>query len=278
LSQKIDVKSILQGASPSLASLVPNFLLRILARIIHQKEINKILYLHGEKKGLDFIRGVLDYFHISLKVYGQENLQGLIKPIVASNHPLGGMDGMILLQAVGQWYPGVKALVNDLLLNLFSLKDMFIPVNKHGSNRSNLSRYHEAYEMEEALVHFPAGLCSRKKAGVVRDLPWEKSFIRMAKTYNRPIVPTFFSGVNREFFYNLANLRRWSGLGFNIEMLFLVDEMFKQQGKEFAIHFGTPVYPQDLDEGSSAYWAKKLRRQVYEMQHEIQKEAAYASA
>jgi hypothetical protein len=216
LPQKIDLKSIIQSASPGLAALVPDFLLRLLGRIVHLREVNRILAQHGQKRGLDFIHAVLQEFRITAKYEGENYLKNLVRPVIASNHPLGGMDGMILMSTVGRWFPDVKALVNDLLLNLESLKGIFIPVNKHGSNRKNLELYHQAYQDEEALVHFPAGLCSRKKAGVIKDLPWEKSFIRLAKTHQRPIVPTFFSGMNTDWFYNLANLRRWSGLGFNI--------------------------------------------------------------
>jgi hypothetical protein len=204
LTQQIDLKAIIKGANPGIARLVPDFLIRLLNRITHLREVNHILSRHGKKRGLEFIQAVLEYFQISTNFRGEKQLVGLSRPVIASNHPLGGMDGMILIGAVGRWYPGVKALANDLLLNLESLRETFIPVNKHGSNKKNLERYHQAYEKEEALVHFPAGLCSRKKAGLVKDLPWEKSFIRLAKKYHRPIVPTFFSGVNTDFLLQLG--------------------------------------------------------------------------
>ena len=79
----------------------------------------------------------------------------------------------------------------------------------------------EAYASDCQILYFPAGLCSRKKRGIIKDLIWHKSFITKAVMHKRDIVPAFFSGRNSDFFYNLSNFRNFLGIKANIEMLYL---------------------------------------------------------
>ena len=125
----------------------------------------------------------------------------------------------------------------------------------------------EAYASDSQILYFPAGLCSRKQKGKIQDLDWKKNFVSKAVKYKRDIIPVHFKGSNSSFFYNLANLRAHSGIKFNIEMIYLPDEMTKQEGKEISLTFGKPVtYQTIIDSGLSMQeWSDKLHKMVHKM-------------
>jgi putative hemolysin len=265
---KIDVKRILQGKSPALAKKLPDFLIRYLAKIIHQDELNDILDRYGDKDGVDFMRELISYFDLRFVLRNTNLVPSEGRFIFASNHPLGGLDGICLATVIGDMFDGkVRYLVNDLLLNIRNLQSIFIPINKHGSQRKrNVVLINDAYASENQIITFPAGLCSRKIDGMIQDLEWKKSFVQKAVEYRRDIVPVFFDGQNSSSFYNLARLRKRVGLKANVEMLYLPDEMFKAKGKEFSITFGEPVPWQTFDNSRSyGEWATYMRERVYNL-------------
>ena len=229
----IYIEEIFKSKSPKIARLIPGFAYSLLKRLIHQDGINEFIARYGDRKGLDFADGMMEFLKVTYDVKGLENLpQADGRYIFASNHPLGGPDGVILISFLGKHYPDLKFPVNDLLLNLKNLNNIFLPVNKHGSmSREAAAAIEQAYASSCQIIMFPAGLCSRKMKGEIRDLAWQKSFVTKAVQYQRDIIPIFFSGKNSNFFYNLANFRKKLHLKFNVEMLWLPDETFKKIGK-----------------------------------------------
>jgi len=185
---------------------------------------------------------------------------------VAANHPLGGLDGMALMWAVGKVRKDIVFPVNDLLMNLDNLKELFIPINKHGSNAGNVRLIDETYASEKAILYFPAGLCSRKGKGGICDLEWKKSFIAKTRVHQRDIIPAFIEGRNSEWFYNLARWRSRLGIKANIEMLYLVDEMYKQRNKDIYITFGKRIPYTEFDRRyKDLAWAQILKHHVYSL-------------
>lgn len=264
----IDVEKVIGGKSPRLLKALPNFIIRYLKRIIHQDEINQILYDHGAKQGVEFIEEVLKGMNVTYQVEGLENISSDGRYLFASNHPLGGLDGMILIHALGKKFPEVKFPVNDLLMYIKPLSNVFIPVNKHGTQSPENARLiEEAYSSSTQILYFPAGLCSRKQKGKIEDLEWKKSFITKAVKHQRDIVPIYFSGRNSNFFYNLSKVRTTLGIKANIEMLYLVDEMFQQKGKNIKVTIGKPLSYSIFDNSRlPKSWANWVKRQVYEME------------
>ena len=113
---------------------------------------------------------------------------------------------------------------------------------------------------------FPAGLCSRKQNGVIKDLEWKKTFISKSVEYQRDVVPMHFEGRNSEFFYRLANWSKALGIKFNIAMLYLADEMFKNRHKTFTITIGKPIPWQTFDKSRTpAQWAEYVKDIVYNL-------------
>lgn len=262
----IDVERILASKSKKALKYMPGFVIAYLKRIVHQNEINDFLEEQRDNIGLDFVKAALEKFQITLNVQGLENIDPAKKYIIAANHPIGSMDGVALMDVLGKVRQDIIFPVNDLLMNLPNLKPLFIPINKHGSNIENARVIDRAFASNVMMLYFPAGLVSRRKKGVIEDLEWKKTFIRKSRDYERDIIPTYIEGANSSFFYNLANWRARLGIKINLEMLFLADEMFKQQGKEIKIIFGKPIPHQTFDRSKKDIeWASEVKKQVYTM-------------
>lgn len=262
--QKIDIRKVMADKNPKLPKLLPNFIIRYLERVIHVKELNDFIEKNNDKFGLDFVQAALDEFGVNIHVNGLENIPEKGRFLFASNHPLGGLDGMALMLVVGQKRKDVLFPVNDILMNIPNMKELFIPINKHGSNAENVRIIDDTFAGDKTLLYFPAGLCSRKQNNIILDLDWKKTFITKSKRHKRDIVPVYFEGKNSSFFYNLANLRTRLGIKANIEMLYLVDEMFKQRNKDIIITFGESVPYTYFDKSKTdKEWADEMKRRVY---------------
>jgi putative hemolysin len=266
-TKHVDVKSILASKNPGLAKWLPGFVLQYIKRVIHQKDLNAIMDAIGHKTGLDFIDEGLSYLNTKVQVKGFEHIPPNGGVIIASNHPLGGLDGIALMHAVGQVRTDIQFLVNDILLNIKNLEELFIPVNKVGVNpRQALKIIEDTYARELAILVFPAGLVSRKLPEGITDLPWQKSFISRAIKYKKDVVPVHINGRNSNFFYNLANLRTKLGIKANLEMFYLVDELFKQRNQTINISFGPSIPYHTFDKSKSLQeWTQFVRQQAYKL-------------
>jgi len=265
---KLDVESILNSKNPALRKALPGFVLNYLKRIVHQDELNAFLRLYGHLRDAALIEAGLKEFNIRYSVSGTENIPSAGRFIFVSNHPLGGLDGLVFINEISKYFHDIKFPVNDILLNIKNLSGIFLPINKHGSqSREAASRIEEAFASNTQILYFPAGLCSRKTKGVIKDLEWHKSFVSKAIHHKRDIIPAFFSGRNSEFFYRLSNFRKFLGIKANIEMLYLADEMFRQKDKEIRLIFGKSIGWQTFDRSRSADgWTEWVRERCYELE------------
>ena len=261
----VDIKSVLSSKG---AKNVPRFIINFLKRIIHQDEINKILKDNSQYTGVDFATNALKDLGVSYNVHNPERLPSPDKKcIFVSNHPLGGLDGLVQISFIGNTMGSVKFIVNDLLMFIKPLKPIFVPINKYGRMKEDYAKIiNDAFSSDAQILNFPAGLCSRLIKGKIVDLEWKKTFITKALEYNRDIVPLYFSGRNSMFFYRLAKLRKFLKIKFNIETLFLVDELFKQKNATFDIYIGEPISVTTLDKSHSAKeWTEIIRDKCYKL-------------
>ena len=267
-TQLIDVEKVLYSKNPALRKAVPEFVVNYLKKIVHQDQLNEFLEKWGHLKDAELIEAGLRHFKIKFKVYGSENIPKTGRYIFVSNHPLGGLDGLVFIYELSKYFPDIKFPVNDILTSIENLSGIFLPINKHGAQGKDAARrIEEAYSSGSQILYFPAGLCSRKKRGIIKDLLWHKSFIAKAIQHKRGIVPAYFSGRNSNFFYNLSNIRKFLGLKANIEMLYLADEMFKQKDKEILLVFGKTIPWETFDKSRSALeWADWVKSKSYELE------------
>lgn len=262
----IDIAKVLKTKAPS--SKVPKFILNYLRRIVHEEEFNVFFKANPTLRNLEFIEAAFKYLDVTTSIEGKENLPKGDKYIFVSNHPLGGLDGVATGYLLGKEYEGkVRFFSNDLLMNLHPMKDMLVPVNKTGmQGKRHAEMMQQLYESDSHLLTYPAGMCSRKINGEIVDLAWQKNFISKAVQYQRDVVPIYFEGRNSNFFYNLANLRKFLRIKFNVEMMYLADEMFKQKGNHFTIRIGKPISWHTFDKSKSHHkWAEWVKEIVYKM-------------
>ncbi len=262
--EMIDVAKVIERKSPSLRKRLPWFIINYLRRIVHEDELNEFLHLYGHLEGIPFIDAALKFMNTSVHVTGLENIPKTGKVIIASNHPLGGLDGLALMLTVSKKRNDLVFPVNDILMNVKNLEPLFIPINKHGSNTENIRIINDTFASDKVICYFPAGLVSRKKRGIIKDLQWHPTFVTKARRFKRDVIPTYISGRNTNFFYRLANLRKLLHIKTNIEMLYLVDEFHKQKNKTLSITFGKPVSYKVFDSRHTAYeWAARMRDFIY---------------
>ncbi|MBD5373859.1 MAG: acyltransferase [Bacteroides sp.] len=264
---KIDVDAVLRDRLPRHYRFIPRPLVRWVERTICQEQMNEMLRINHGLRDADFCRGVLSHLGITWSARGcVDRLAATPRPLIVSNHPLGGLDGIVMIDFITRTCgPGMRFLVNDLLMAIEPLSGVFLPVNKHGAqSRAASAAIDEAMASSAPLVIFPAGLVSRRRNGHVADLTWQKMFVNKAIASGRPVIPVHFSGHNSSFFYTFANLRERLGLKFNIEMVFLPREVFRAAGSAFTISVGAPVPPSELRGGAAAAaTAADIRRRVY---------------
>ncbi len=261
------LKDLFLDKNPKVGRLIPGFVYRFLSRILRIDFMNSILYNHGYKKNVEFSRASIEVFNVSLDVIGRDHLPPEGRFIFVANHPLGGFDGMMIISELSRTYPHLKVLVNDLLTNVKNMDGIFVPINKHGTQAmENVRRINAIFESDQQVMTFPAGLVSRRKKGVILDEPWQKNFISKAKQSKRDIIPIHVTGRCSNFFYNLANIRKFLGIKANLEMFFLPNESYKHRNKHFVITFGKPIPYQTFDKRfTPVQWAARVKDYTYSL-------------
>lgn len=263
----IDVKKVIHDKNPKLLKRLPRFIVSYLQKILHEKDVNEFIYTHRNDSPIEFCLSVMRKFNIDVKSEGIENIPKEGGAVLAINHPLGGMDAMALVTVLHEIRPDIKFVVNDVLLHLENLKPIFVGVNKLGKNAAaSLQKVDETFASDQLLCIFPAGLVSRKQKGQVKDLQWRKTFISRSKKHNKTIIPVYIEGSLSNFFYNLYTIRKALGMKANIEMLYLVNELYKQHNKKITIKFGEPIDSSTFDGSKSdGEWAEFVKEKVYDL-------------
>lgn len=263
----IDVKQVIHEKNPKLLKFLPGFIVRYLQRILHEKDVNHFIHEHRNDTPIEFCLSVMKKFNIDLEYEGLENVPNEGGAILAMNHPLGGMDAMALVAILHKKRPDLKFIVNDVLMHLENLQPIFVGVNKHAKNAaSSLKKIDETFAGDELLCIFPAGLVSRKINGEIIDLTWKKTFVTRSIKHSKTIIPAYIDGELTSFFYNLYLFRKKIGIKANIEMLYLVNELYKQHNKKIKIKFGKPLHASNFDHSKSHdEWAQYVKEKVYQL-------------
>lgn len=260
----IVLRNLIAEKNPKLAHKLPGFVYGLMNRLLHIREVNEIIGKYGDLHGIPFVEALFEHFNIKFEFKGTEHLPQGGRFIFASNHPLGGFDGLILINGVTKYLGKSLFLVRDELTKIAPLKELFIPINKFGNQQASVLQINEAYQSDAQILVFPSGLASRKIKGKITDLEWQKHFIQKSIEYQRDVIPVHISGRNTRFFYWLANFRKTIGIKLNIEMFLLPDELFRQRNKTFTITFKEPIPWATFDKSKSAkQWAAEVRNIVY---------------
>jgi putative hemolysin len=212
--------------------------------ILRVSDINKAYDKFAELHGVEFIDAILEEFHTEFE-YFENELKRIPKEgpfITISNHPLGALDGIILLKLVSKIRPDFKVMGNFLLEKVEPLKEMFFYVNPFDNKE-----YYSSYSgVKDALQHleeghplgiFPSGEVSTYQfdEGKVSDRPWTESSMKTIKKAGVPVIPIYFEARNTNFFYLLAMLHT------GLRTAKLPSELLKQKNKSIRIRIGKQI-------------------------------------
>ena len=267
MNKFVDIEKVIRDKNPKLLKWLPGFIVRYIKKITHETEMNQHMYELRDAMGVDFCAGALDKFNITVKAEGLENIPREGGRLSVCNNPLGGFDGMAIVQKVHPIRPDIKFIVNDVLMNIDNVKMLFQGVNKHGKTpKESLKQIMGLFASDQAVFVFPAGLVSRKKHGKIVDLEWKKTFVSQAKRNKKQVIPVYVDGKLSNFFYRLANIRTFLGIQANLEMMYLADEMYKQKNTTVSIVFGKPIPYTTFDRSKNDIeWAKWVKAKVYQL-------------
>ncbi|MCP9198982.1 lysophospholipid acyltransferase family protein [Gramella sp. GC03-9] len=237
--------------------------------------INKEYDKRKNLKGTEFIESILEEFEIDYEI-PEKDLKRIPKEgpfITISNHPLGGIDGMILMKTVLEKRPDYKVIANFLLHRLEPLKPFILPVNpfeEHKEAQSSLGGMKKAIaHLKEgnALGIFPAGEVSTyREHNQIVDKPWEASAMKLIQKSKVPVVPIYFHAKNSLFFYRLASMSDV------LRTAKLPSEMLSQKRRKIMVRIGHPITVEDQQEHTNleAYTAF-LRRKTYMLANVFEK-------
>ena len=263
----IDIKRVLAGSGSKRLSSLPDFITGIIARIICQDEMNRIMNKYKDKIGKEFLPAVIDELQVNIEVTGIENLPENGRCFFVANHPFGILDGLILTRIITRKYGSVKAIANEAFLYVPQLRPFIAAVNVFdGSSRDYLQALEEVYQQDVPISHFPSGEVSRRYHGKFQDCDWQKSFITKSISSQRDVVPIRFEGRNSNLFFFIYIFRNFFGIKANIELILLPSELFRKKGRTVRVIVGKPIPWQTFDKTHSHFvWAQRVKGVVYAM-------------
>jgi len=226
------------------------------------------LYERGYGKSApDFLQFLLDDLNITYEIH-DEDLKRIPKEgpfVVVSNHPLGALDGILMMHILGKIRPDFKVMGNFLLHKIKPLEPMVIAVNPFETRKEV---FNSTTGMREAIRHirngnclgiFPAGEVSRKdEDGNISDRDWQESAIKLIKKLEVPIIPMYFRARNSPLFYRMAALHP------NLQTAMLPAEMVRPRNKPIQIRIGKPILMKQQQEFTDvASFSEFLRKKTY---------------
>jgi putative hemolysin len=271
ITKTIDIEKSIKASNSRFLKALPGFIIRLIIKIIGEKDLNSVIYNNREKTGVPFIDGILHDWNVNLEIIGGENIPKTGRFIFVANHPVGGMEAMAFLSVVSRFFPDVISPSNQLLGAIPNLRPLMLGINVFGKNsRETAQKLNELFESDTQVMIFPAGEVSRRIKGRIIDPEWQKSFITKAIQHKRDIIPVFISGRNSRLFYNVASIRKFLGIKMYVETLLLPREMLSQRNLPITFTIGKPISYQTLTgDLTHSEWAQKVKEIVYKIPSDI---------
>lgn len=254
---KIDIKKIIESKDADISrdfppfisnvankihklpSFMSNLAIKYFEYISHIKEVNKILKMYENAKDFEFIDKLFNYLDFSYYISDEDKnkIPAKKKLICVSNHPLGALDALSLLSAIGKIRSDVRIVANDSLLNIENLTNLFLPYNAISNKiqKSRITGIEKALINDEAVIFFPASRLSRFTKRGIRDTKWVKGPIRLACKFNAPILPILIKARNSTLFYISSLFFR------NFTNFLIPREIFLKRSKSIKLKLGDTI-------------------------------------
>lgn len=261
----INVEAQIKKSNSALLKRLPHLIIKALAKITYQDEINRILMKYEEAVGVPFLPKILEELNIRVEIEGLENLPESGKCFFVANHPFGIADGLVLTYTIASKYGDFRAIGNEVFVLIPQLRPVIAAVNVFGTNpKEYLQSLDKVFNSEIPITHFPAGKVSRIRSWKVRDSKWHKSFVSKSVSCKRDVVPLYFYGQNSNLFYAVFIIRKVLGIKANLELALLPHELFNKRNKTIRVKIGKPISHQTFDKSKSHQeWADYMQNLVY---------------
>jgi putative hemolysin len=239
----------------------------ILMKLLKISTLNRIYRRNKHLSKLEFLDSILGEFQIKFEI-PEEDLKRLPKEgayITISNHPLGGIDGILLLKLMLEQRSDFKIIANFLLHRIEPLKPYIMPVNPFEDRKDVKS---SITGFKNAILHlreghplgvFPAGEVSTYRDGkLVVDKPWEEAAMKLIKKAEVPVVPIYFHAKNSRLFYRLSKISD------TLRTAKLPSELLTQKRRVIKVRVGRPISVKDQGEYDNLKdFSEFLRRKTY---------------
>ena len=251
----------------------------MLMKLLKISTLNKVYDRNRHLKDVAFLNGILDDLQIKFEI-PEEDLKRLPKDgayITISNHPLGGIDGVLLLKLMLEREPNFKIIANFLLHRIHPLKKYIMPVNPFENLKDAKS---SVVGIKETFRHlsdgkplgiFPAGEVSTYKDGkLMVDKPWEEGAIKVIRKAQVPVIPIYFHAKNSRLFYLLSKI---SG---TFRTAKLPSEVFSQKNRVIKVRVGKPISVTEQNEYKTLEeYSEFLRKKTYMLANPFEKESHF---
>lgn len=264
----IDIEHSVVSKLPWLSTqptLVKRSTFKLLRKLVHEDEINQFLRDHRALKNFSFIDKVFEHFNFgySLSAKSRSNIPAEGRVVIVANHPIGSLDGLALLRAVGEIRSDVKIVANDLLASFSQISELLLPLDNIGraSYRKSYKTVVEALEQDCAVIVFPAGEVSRASPLGIRDGRWQTGFLHFARKVGAHVLPVHIEAKNSALFYSLSMMYK------PLSTLWLAREMFNKNYTDIHFTVGDPIPAQGLDslQVADRYLAARLKKYIYKI-------------
>jgi putative hemolysin len=258
---KIDLKEIIRQYYPRYLNRYPEGIKKIIyfliAKVLHLSELNNFIEIHHDKRGLAFNDEILEYVNFSYVASkkDRDKIPSEGRLICISNHPLGGIDGCVLIKMISEVRPDVKIVVNDIVKNVENLNEIFLTYNIDDPKmqRKSIQQISRSLLNEEAIIIFPAGEVSRPTLKGIRDANWKKGALFLSRKFNVPVLPVYIKARNSFLFYAISVINK------RLSTILLPHELFNKNGKAAIIKIGDPIPPEAFN---SNYWNEKYNTKL----------------
>jgi len=265
MARIFDLERLFCERAPAITRRLPPGSFHVLRALLHERRINRALsQLHG-RDAAALSEGVLRRLGIRVEVEGLEHLRRNPRLVVAANHPTGGVEGFVLMATLLRATGSLRLPANEVLAEVPALRPHVVGLDRYRGNAGAGGPFAAAFEGDETVLVFPSGLTARMRGKHLREYPWLKSFVTHARRSNRQICPVWVSGRNTRRFYAIHKVRRLLGIGLNLEMLLLPDELFHRRGECVQVRIGPPREPTSHNLQTDATCAKALQAEVEAM-------------
>ena len=239
----------------------------LLMKLLKISTLNKIYNRNKHLQNVEFLDAILDDFEIKFEI-PEEDLKRLPKEgayITVSNHPLGGIDGILLLKLMLEQRADFKIIANFLLHRIEPLKPYIMPVNPFEDRKdvkSSIAGFKNSIlHLKEGhpLGVFPAGEVSTYRDGkLVIDKPWEEAAMKLIQKAEVPVVPIYFHAKNSKLFYKLSKISD------TFRTAKLPSELLTQKRRVIKVRIGRPITVNDQKEFTGLQeFSEFLRKKTY---------------